>query len=118
MTLSIALFNKAITPQRTWRREDAFDAMFMVRLLLAVVVGTALGVIGIEGGMYFFGFFALTFVVGKWWVDYQEINLEEIEAVNGQHDYNSPSLLTENLGPSIPVFLLCWVTFYTTFHSS
>ncbi len=96
-----------LTPQRAWKKEDAFDAVFALRLFIALVLGIAFGAMGSEGAMYFVGFLMTTFFGAKSWLEYQNIDVEEMESnPAGDAGPVNPSLLTEGLGPSIPLFMV------------
>ena len=103
--MSLALIKRMVTPQRNWSRTDAFDAVFMLRVLFALVCGTVFGVVGIEGGWFFIFFLLANFLSANVWLGYQEVNIEEIEAVKGD-DIQAPSLLMEGFGQSMPLFLV------------
>ena len=109
-----ALISKMLSPQRTWRKDDAFDAVFALRLVIALAMGTTFGAMGSEGVMYFIIFLMTTFFGAKSWLEWQNIDIDEMEASsNADAAPTTPSLLTEGLGPSIPLFMLCWTVGFT-----
>ena len=92
MGLDAALVMKMITPQRSWRREDAFDAMFLLRIFIGAFAGILYGVLGVQGLPYFLTFLAMNFMGANAWLSYQDISVEEIEAANGANsETTSPS---------------------------
>lgn len=96
-----------LTQQRSWRREDVFEAVFALRMVVAACLGVAFGVAGCEGFPYFLAFVVCNFSLANMWLTYQEINIEEIEAgPDGVPDPMAPSLLTEGFGPSVPLFVV------------
>ena len=102
-TLSISLLRKLIIPQqRGWRKEDAFDAMFALRIVIAVVTGTVFGVMGVEGLVPFLVFIASQFIGANSWLGYQDINIEEVEST----EIGAPSIYTEGFGQSLPLFVV------------
>lgn len=116
MAIDRSLLSKMITPQRSWRKDDAFDAVNVLRLTIALALGSVFGFMGFEGFMYFAVFLLTTFFGAKSWLEWQNIDIEEMEAANnpaGNSGPQSPSLLTEGLGPSIPLFMLCWTVGFT-----
>lgn len=109
MAINGALVSKMLSPQRGWRKDDAFDAVFALRLLIALAMGTTFGAMGSEGVMYFVLFLISTFFGAKSWVEWQNIDVEEMESANnpgGDSGVTNPSLMTEGLGPSIPLFMV------------
>jgi hypothetical protein len=107
MAPTASLFSRMITQQPSWRREDAFDAVFALRIVVAAVLGVSFGVAGVEGFPYFLFFVAVNFFTANAWLSYQDINIEEMEAgTDGANDAMSPSLLTEGFGPSVPLFVV------------
>jgi ABC-type nickel/cobalt efflux system permease component RcnA len=109
MPINSVLISKMLSPQRSWSKDDAFDAVFALRLVVALVMGMAFGATGSEGFLYFIAFLITTFFGAKTWLEWQNIDVEQMEAVNssaGDSAPPSPSLLTEGLGPSIPLFMV------------
>jgi hypothetical protein len=109
MAINGALISKMLSPQRAWRKDDAFDAVFALRLVIAGVMGTAFGAMGSEGVMYFMLFLISTFFGAKSWLEWQNIDVEEMESANtpgGDAAVTNPSLMTEGLGPSVPLFMV------------
>ena len=108
MGLDAALVMKMITPQRSWRREDAFDAMFLLRIFIGAFAGILYGVLGVQGLPYFLTFLAMNFMGANAWLSYQDISVEEIEAANGANSETtspSASLIMEGFAQSLPLFL-------------
>jgi len=109
MAIDGALIRKMLSPQRAWRKDDAFDAVFALRLVIALAMGTAFGALGLEGFMYFFIFLLSTFFGAKSWLEWQNIDVEEMESADtpaGETKVTNPSLTTEGLGPSVPLFMV------------
>jgi hypothetical protein len=109
MGINSALIGKMMTPQRSWRKDEAFDAVFALRLFIAASMGTVFGAMGSEGYYYFIAFLMTTFFGAKSWLEYQNIDVEEMEASNnpgGDSGPTNPSLMSEGLGPSIPLFMV------------
>ena len=100
MALNARILRKLVVPQRTWRREDAFDAVFALRILIAILAGLGFGGVGCQGVWYFAGFVIANYAGANIWLQWQEINIDEMESVNGNTEAAAPSLLTEGLFPT------------------
>lgn len=106
MGLDARILRKLVVPQSTWRREDAFDAMFALRVVVAIIAGLGFGAVGCQGVWYFVGFIIANYAGANIWLQWQEINIDEMEAVNGSNEVTAPSLVTEGLAQSVPLFVV------------
>lgn len=104
MPLNAALLRKMISRQRSWKREDVYDAVFALKLLLAVVTGGVCGTYKLEGFYVLAAFVLATFAVANIWFNFQGINVDEIDGDVGEAA--AQSLVTEGLGQSMPLFLV------------
>lgn len=52
------MFRKIVVPQPTWKKDEVYESVFAIRMVLAVVVGVMCG-LGKMEGLYVF----LTYVV-------------------------------------------------------
>jgi hypothetical protein len=54
-----------------WLKHDLFDALFFLRILLAIILGVTYGVIGAQGLMVFLSFIGVNLFVGNAWLKWQ-----------------------------------------------
>ncbi|PSC72284.1 Rab5 interacting [Micractinium conductrix] len=107
----LALLRKAITPPpQAWPKNDLYDALFFVRFVVAVVLGTGYGAMGAQGLIVFLSFLGINIFVGNAWLKFQQIDESEYE--DPEKISQSP-LSFEGFAPSLGAFVLMWVTVFT-----
>lgn len=102
-------------PPQAWPKAELYDALYLLRVVLGLVLGTLCGVIGAQGLVTFLSFLGLTYLIGNAWLKWQGIDESEYE--DPEKISQSP-LSFEGFGPSVSFFMLLWVTTFTLAHAS
>ncbi|KAL4450130.1 hypothetical protein ABPG77_010799 [Micractinium sp. CCAP 211/92] len=104
----LTLLRKAVTPPpQTWPKNDLYDALFYLRIVVALVLGTLYGALGAQGLMIFLSFMGVNIFVGNAWLKWQNIDEAEYEDPD---KINQSPLTFEGFAPAVAFFVLLWVT--------
>jgi len=97
------LLDKALTRSKPedLSRDEALDLIYWVRIMIGAIVGTAAGVLGLQGMPVLIVFGASLFVLS--WAYYSRF-LEIDES-----DFNEQELLMEGMANALAIFMLTWI---------
>lgn len=86
-----------------------YDAIFTIRVLLAVLLGIGCGLTGLTGLQTFIAFMTANFIVPSSWFGYQGVDPVSFE------DEKQP-LSMEGFGQGMSLFVLSWTVSYSLAH--
>lgn len=112
-TSTIALLQRMLIQQPSWPRDDVFDAVLLLRSLFSLFYGIVAGTLALPGLPTFVSFIMLNVLSASSWLNWQNINVEEIEAEGGN---SQQTLSQEGMNSSMPLFLMTWIIVYTIVH--
>ena len=95
------------TPPRHFTHR--YDAIFTIRVLLAVLLGIGCGLTGLTGLQTFIAYMAANFIVPSSWFGYQGVDPVSFE------DEKQP-LSMEGFGQGMSLFVLSWTVSYSLAH--
>lgn len=106
-----ATFKQAFAQHPTsyrWPQDDLLDTIHWLRQASALLIGIVWGVVPLTGWVGFVAFLAVgTLAIFAW---YRRQGIDE-------DDYGGHQpLLAEGLAPCVSVFLLTWISVYSTLH--
>lgn len=91
-----------------WNQDDLLDTIHWLRQAVSFLIGFVWGAVPVTGWVGFVAFMAIGALAIFAWYKHQGIDEEDY----GGHQL----LLAEGLAPSVSVFLLTWITVYSTLH--
>ena len=105
----VALVLRFVRKEGPWEKKPLLEAVFWVKMILALVAGIALGVFRITGAIGNLVFIAVCgFAIQLYVTSVMGIDVDELLG-------NASSVLAEGALPCYAAFLLCWTMFNTLF---
>lgn len=86
-----------------------YDAIFTIRMLLAIVLGVMCGVTGLQGLQTFIAFMAANFLIPNSWFGYQGVD-------PASYDDEKQPLSMEGFGQGMSLFVLSWTVSFSLTH--
>jgi hypothetical protein len=100
------MLGKLVGKQTTWDQASLYDAIFALRMLVALVLGVLCGVTGLQGLQTFVAFVAANFVLPSSWFSYQGVDPVA-------YDDEKQPISMEGFGQAMSLFVLVWTVSFS-----
>ncbi|KAJ1723749.1 hypothetical protein LPJ53_001917 [Coemansia erecta] len=103
------LWQKALTRDLEWRKDELRDVVFWIIAAFSLALGTLFGLIGLQGLPCFIAFFAgVVLVPSFYWTSFLGVDDEDF---GGKME-----VLGDSIGTGAAIFVLSWVGMFTLLH--
>ncbi|CAF3571237.1 unnamed protein product [Rotaria sp. Silwood1] len=108
--LSMAFIKRALTPKATWTHKEEFlDAVYWLRQVLGIIIGTILGLLSVKGFMGILIFAIISsLIVFIYATNVQNVDPEEYGGI--------VEIIKEGFMTAFATFLVSWIVLYSAFY--